>query len=74
MILDESPDLPVTPDNHLVQEFEIPEGAYPVRMQTGSAPVAIVGWVTDGESLPELLESVAAELRKVMAERDSTHD
>lgn len=50
----------------LVQDFEIPEGTLPVRMQVGDAPVTIVGWVTAGDgNLSSLLRSVAHEVDEI---------
>ena len=56
----------------LRQDFEVPEGAYPVRMQVGDLPVTIIGW-TNGEpgSLTALLRNVADELEKIENDRDS---
>jgi hypothetical protein len=50
----------------LRQDFEIPEGGFPVRMQVGEAPVTIIGW-TDGttEALCGLLTNVMEELQKI---------
>jgi hypothetical protein len=57
---------------HLRQEFEIPEGCIPVRMQVGDAPVTIVGWVSDPDNLPELLCNLVDELRAIVSERAAT--
>jgi len=51
------------------QDFVVPEGAYPVRMQVGQLPVTIIGWIDDSASLPNLLRDIAKELEKVMSER-----
>jgi hypothetical protein len=54
----------------LEQDFQIPEGDIPVRMQVGDLPVSIVGWIAPGDgNLADLLENVAAEVRKIEAER-----
>lgn len=55
-------------DNHLIQDFEVPEGALPVRAQVGDLPVTIVGWVASGDDLPQLFESLARELREMMGQ------
>jgi hypothetical protein len=69
-MLDEGPDLPVELDDngalHLRQEFEIPDGTLAVRMQTGDLPVTIIGWIGSSEQLPDLLESVAKEIREML--------
>ncbi len=54
----------------LEQEFEVPDGALPVRMQVGDAPVSIIGWVTPGSgAVPALLRDVASEVERIEAER-----
>lgn len=42
-----------------VQDFPIPENAIAVRVQVGSMPLTVVGWISDPNSLPYLLRSVA---------------
>jgi hypothetical protein len=56
----------------LRQDFEVPEGALPVRMQTGDLPVTIIGWVDGGRgSMQGLLRSVADELDTIEAAQDA---
>jgi hypothetical protein len=59
---------------HLVQDFEVPNGAMAVRMQVGGAPVTIVGWVDSPEAVPDLLVEIAEELRSILAEREAADD
>lgn len=56
-------------EERLVQEFPIPDGAIPVRMQTGDLPVTIIGWISEGSGLPGLLRSVADETERIMNSR-----
>lgn len=58
-------------NNHLIQDFEIPEGTLPVRMQTGDSAVTIVGWIATFEDLPQLLEGLAKEFREIMENREN---
>lgn len=46
-----------------------PIGAQYVRMQVGDSPVTEIGWIEEGEYLPDLLEEVAKEIRSIVAER-----
>lgn len=43
----------------LDQDFEIPDDALPVRIQVGSMPLTVVGWITGADALPGLLRDVA---------------
>lgn len=54
---------------HLEQDFDVPDGAMPIRMQTADLPVTVIGWIASAADLPDLLESVAAELREVLRAR-----
>jgi hypothetical protein len=42
-----------------VQDFPIPDDAMAIRIQVGTMPLTVVGWITSGEALPFLLRSVA---------------
>jgi hypothetical protein len=54
----------------LVQEFDVPEGALPVRMQVGDAPVTIVGWVAPGDgNIGNLFREIAREVDEIEASR-----
>lgn len=56
------------------QDFPIPEGALPVRMQTADLPVTIIGWIADASALPGLLRKVADETERILRDRAETPD
>jgi hypothetical protein len=58
----------------LDQDFPIPDGALPVRMQTGDLPVTIIGWIADAAALPGLLRNVADETEKLLNDSAETPD
>jgi hypothetical protein len=56
---------------HLEQDFPIPDGTIPIRMQTGDLPVTIIGWISDGAFLPGLLRETADEIERILLSRAS---
>lgn len=57
---------PVEDVRVLVQDFEVPDGTLPVRMQVGDAPVTIIGWVAPGTgNVQSLMREVATELDEI---------
>lgn len=55
----------------LEQDFEIPEGMLPVRIQVGDAPVTVAGWVAPGHgNIGPMLRNVADEVERIERGRD----
>jgi len=55
----------------LDQDFEIPPDALPVRIQVGSMPLTVVGWITGADALPALLRDVARANEEALEEWDA---
>ena len=55
----------------LDQDFEIPEDAMAVRVQVGSMPLTVVGWITAADALPHLLRDVARSNEEALEEWDA---